>query len=55
MNAYMITLSPATPRFEWGTDGLVLWIEDLDETGSLDGQLAEVLDAVVRAGDTRRD
>jgi hypothetical protein len=43
MNAYMITLTPATHRFEWGTDGLVLWIEDLDETGSLDGQMTEVL------------
>jgi hypothetical protein len=43
MNAYVLTLAPATPRFEWGTDGLVLWIEDLDVAGSVEGNLDEVL------------
>jgi hypothetical protein len=46
MKAYMLTLAPATPCFEWGTDGLMLWIEDLDMTGSVEGNMDEVLDRI---------
>lgn len=39
MNASIINLSPAPLNFDWGTDGLVLWIEELDGTDSLAGQM----------------
>lgn len=46
MNAFVIDLAPAQPRFDWGTDGLVLWIEELDGSDSLSGQMNEVLNRI---------
>lgn len=43
MNASIITLTPTPLNFSWGTDGLVLWIEELDKTSNLADQLNEVL------------
>ncbi|GAB3542174.1 hypothetical protein [Spirosoma fluminis] len=49
MNASIITLTPTELHFDWGTDGLVLWIEELDGTGSLVYQLNEVLNRIAFA------
>jgi len=49
MNASIINLSPTPLRFDWGTDGLVLWIEELDNTDSLSGQMGEVMDRIAFA------
>lgn len=49
MNAFVMNLTPAAPHFDWGTDGLVLWIEELDATDSLTGQLDAVLNRVAFA------
>lgn len=43
MNASVITLAPSPLHFDWGTDGLVLWIEELDGADSLTSQMDEVL------------
>lgn len=43
MNASIITLTPDQLHFDWGTDGLVLWIEELDGAGSLANQMDEVM------------
>ena len=44
MNASIITLTPDQLHFDWGTDGLVLWIEELDGAGSLASQMDEVIE-----------
>jgi hypothetical protein len=49
MNASIITLTPDQLHFDWGTDGLVLWIEELDGIGSLVNQMDEVLDRIAFA------
>ncbi|GAB3690475.1 hypothetical protein GCM10027592_07770 [Spirosoma flavus] len=49
MNASIITLSPASLHFNWGTDGLVLWIEELDGTDNVANQLPEVLERIAFA------
>lgn len=49
MNASIITLTPTPLNFDWGTDGLVLWIEELDGADSLTGQMAEVMDRIAFA------
>ncbi|GAB3576813.1 hypothetical protein GCM10027578_43410 [Spirosoma luteolum] len=49
MNASLITLTPSELHFDWGTDGLVLWIEELDGAGSLAGQMNDVLDRIAFA------
>ena len=49
MNASIITLTPMELHFDWGTDGLVLWIEELDGADSLAGQMHEVMDRIAFA------
>lgn len=49
MNAQIITLTPGPLQFDWGTDGLVLWIEELDSADSLTGQMDEVLNRIAFA------
>ena len=49
MNASIITLTPDQLHFDWGTDGLVLWIEELDGAGSLASQMNEVMDRIAFA------
>ncbi len=49
MNASIINLTPTQPHFDWGTDGLVLWIEELDGADSLAGQMNEVMDRIAFA------
>ncbi len=49
MNASLITLTPSELHFDWGTDGLVLWIEELDGANSLASQLHEVMDRIAFA------
>ncbi|MFD2570982.1 hypothetical protein ACFSUS_10080 [Spirosoma soli] len=49
MNASIITLTPSELHFDWGTDGLVLWIEELDGADSIVGQLDEVLNRIAFA------
>lgn len=44
-----MNLSPAAPHFEWGTDGLVLWIEELDIIDTLAMQLEPVLERIAFA------
>ncbi len=46
MNASVITLTTSPLQFDWGTDGLVLWIEELDGTNSLTSQMNEVLERI---------
>ena len=46
MNASVITLTPSPLHFDWGTDGLVLWIEELDGADSLTNQMDEVLERI---------
>ncbi|QJW88167.1 hypothetical protein HNV11_01610 [Spirosoma taeanense] len=49
MNASIISLTPSELHFDWGTDGLVLWIEELDGADSLVGQMNEVLERIAFA------
>ena len=49
MNASIISLTPSQLHFDWGTDGLVLWIEELDGAGSLTDQMNEVLERIAFA------
>lgn len=49
MNAFVMNLTQATPHFDWGTDGLVLWIEELDTVDSLAVQMGAVLNRVAFA------
>ena len=42
----MITLTTSPLQFDWGTDGLVLWIEELDGANSLAAQMDEVLERI---------
>lgn len=49
MNASIINVSPTPLHFDWGTDGLVLWIEELDGVDSLAGQMNEVMDRIAFA------
>ncbi|WP_266363362.1 hypothetical protein [Tellurirhabdus rosea] len=37
------------PSFEWGTDGVVLWLEELDSFGSLMANINEALEQVAFA------
>ncbi|RYC68819.1 MULTISPECIES: hypothetical protein [Spirosoma] len=46
MNASVITLTATPLQFDWGTDGLVLWIEELDGADSLANQMDDVLDRI---------
>jgi hypothetical protein len=49
MNASIITLTPSELHFDWGTDGLVLWIEELDGADSIVHQMNEVLNRIAFA------
>lgn len=49
MNASIITLTPTQLHFDWGTDGLVLWIEELDGADSMAGQMSAVMDRLAFA------
>lgn len=44
--AALLSVRPSAIQFDWGTDNLVLWIEDLSPTGTLLDQMAEVIDRV---------
>ncbi|GAB3960034.1 hypothetical protein GCM10028805_57220 [Spirosoma harenae] len=46
MNASIINLAPTPLNFDWGTDGLVLWIEELDSTDSLTGHMSDVMERI---------
>ncbi|CCH55967.1 hypothetical protein BN8_05267 [Fibrisoma limi BUZ 3] len=46
MNMTVITLTPSQLHFDWGTDGLVLWIEELDGADTLIGEMNEVLSRI---------
>ncbi|MBC7570487.1 MAG: hypothetical protein H7319_12225 [Spirosoma sp.] len=46
MNASVITLTTSPLHFDWGTDGLVVWIEELDGADSLTSQMDEVLERI---------
>lgn len=46
MNASIINLTSTPLHFDWGTDGLVLWIEELDGTDSLTSQMDEVMERI---------
>lgn len=46
MNASIITLTPAPLHFNWGTDGMVLWIDELNSVDNLTSQMEEVLDRI---------
>ncbi len=49
MNASIITLTLTPLHFDWGTDGLVLWIEELDGANSLADQMPDVMDRIAFA------
>ncbi len=49
MNASLITLTPSELHFDWGTDGLVLWIEELDGANTLASQMNDVMDRIAFA------
>lgn len=44
--AALLSVRPSSIQFDWGTDNLVLWIEDLSPTGTLLDQMAEVIDRI---------
>ncbi|QMW03471.1 hypothetical protein [Spirosoma foliorum] len=49
MNASIITLTTSELNFNWGTDGLVLWIEELDRVDNVADQLSDVMDRIAFA------
>lgn len=46
LTAALLSVRPSPIQFDWGTDNLVLWIEDLSTTGTLLDQMAEVISRV---------
>jgi hypothetical protein len=44
--AALLSVRPSPIQFDWGTDSLVLWIEDLSPVGTLLDQMAEVIDRI---------
>ena len=44
-----ITLPPSRPLFDWGTDGLVVWIEEQDSFGSVVAHISDVLSQIAFA------
>jgi hypothetical protein len=44
--AALLSVRPSPIQFDWGTDNLVLWIEDLSPTGTLLDQMAEVVERI---------
>ncbi|GAA4410670.1 hypothetical protein GCM10023187_35530 [Nibrella viscosa] len=49
MNAFVMTLTPSTLQFDWGSDGLVLWIEDLSSDSSLVCRMDDALSRIAFA------
>ncbi|HEX9955628.1 MAG TPA: hypothetical protein VGA96_00185 [Fibrella sp.] len=46
LTAVLMSVRPSPIQFDWGTDNLVLWIEDLSTTGTLLDQMPEVISRV---------
>lgn len=46
LTALLLSVRPSPIQFDWGTDNLVLWIEDLSTTGTLLDQMPEVISRV---------
>ncbi|MEZ0542884.1 hypothetical protein [Fibrella arboris] len=46
LTALLLSVRPSPLQFDWGTDNLVLWIEDLSVTGTLLDQMPEVINRV---------
>jgi len=46
LTALLVSVRPSPIQFDWGTDNLVLWIEDLSITGTLLDQMPEVISRV---------
>ncbi len=46
LTAVLLSVRPSPIQFDWGTDNLVLWIEDLSTTGTLLDQMPEVISRV---------
>ena len=46
LTAALVSVRPSRLQFDWGTDNLVLWIEDLSITGILLDQMPEVISRV---------
>ena len=46
LTAMLLSVRPSPIQFDWGTDNLVLWIEDLSTTGTLLDQMPEVISRV---------
>ena len=44
--ALLVSVRPSPIQFDWGTDNLVLWIEDLSTTGTLLDQMRTVINRV---------
>lgn len=42
----MLTVSPSALRYNWGTDGLVLWIEDLSPDNSLMARMPDLIERI---------
>jgi hypothetical protein len=42
----MLTVSPSVLHYSWGTDGLVLWIEDLSPDNSLMARMPDLLERI---------
>ena len=49
LTAVLLSVRPSPIQFDWGTDNLVLWIEDLSTTGTLLDQMREVISRVAFA------
>ena len=46
LTAAVLSVRPSPLQFDWGTDNLVLWIDDLSLAGTLLDQLPEVISRV---------
>ena len=49
LTAALLSVRPSPIQFDWGTDNLVLWIEDLSVAGTLLDQMPEVISRVAFA------
>ncbi|MEZ0487481.1 hypothetical protein [Fibrella aquatica] len=49
LKALLFSVRPSPIQFDWGTDKLVLWIEDLSITGTLLDDMREVISRVAFA------
>lgn len=46
LKAMLLSVRPSPIQFDWGTDNLVLWIEDLSIMGTLLDQMREVISRI---------